>query len=132
MDTEAEDSCETDLEAEVDKEIKEEEVVIIPLNGEDAFTCDECGKSKKTLKQLTDHKRSHKKVTCDKCERTISYINRFKHKCNGVLKCDDEECSFQTKFKDIMKKHKRKHQRQIHRGKATKPRKTLVFLIVSE
>ena len=68
MDTEAEDSCETDLEAEVDKEIKEEEIVIIPLNGEDAFTCDECGKSKKTLKQLTDHKRSHKKVTCDKCE----------------------------------------------------------------
>ena len=29
MDTEAEDSCETDLEAEVDKEIKEEEIVII-------------------------------------------------------------------------------------------------------
>ena len=36
MDTEAEDSCETDLEAEVDKEIKEGGIGIIPLNGIDA------------------------------------------------------------------------------------------------
>ena len=43
MDTEAEASCEIDLEAEVDrvieKEIKEEEIVVIPLNKNESFTC---------------------------------------------------------------------------------------------
>ena len=117
MDTEAEASCEIDLEAEVDrvieKEIKEEEIVVIPLNKNESFTCDECGKSKKTLKQLLDHKRVHKKVTCDKCQKTISYIRRSKHKCKGILYCDDEECSFQTKYKEIMLRHKRIHQRHM-------------------
>ena len=66
MDTEAEASCEIDLEAEVDrvieKEIKEDKIVVIPLNKNESFTCDECGKSKKTLKQLLDHKRVHKSI----------------------------------------------------------------------
>ena len=60
METEAEANCEIDLEAEVEK--IEEEIVIIPLNKNESFTCDECGKSKKTLKQLLDHKRVHKSI----------------------------------------------------------------------
>ena len=94
---------------------EQEHIVVIPLNNNDTFTCDECGKSKKTLKQLIGHKLSHKKITCEKCDKTISYINRLKHanRCKGILHCDEEDCNFQTKYKEIMSRHKRKHQRHL-------------------
>ena len=122
---EAEGYCDTSLEPEdiekvIEEEIKEEDqdqehIVVIPLSNKDTFTYDECGKSKKTLKQLIDHKLSHKKITCEKCDKTISYINRAKHakRCKGILHCDTEDCNFQTKYKEIMTKHKRKHQRHL-------------------
>ena len=53
---------EADVDRVIEKEIKEEEIVVIPLNKNESFTCDECGKSKKTLKQLLDHKRVHKSI----------------------------------------------------------------------
>ena len=102
---EAEGYCDTSLEPEdiekvIEEEIKEEDqdqehIVVIPLSNKDTFTYDECGKSKKTLKQLIDHKLSHKKITCEKCDKTISYINRLKHanrcKAKGILHCDEED-----------------------------------------
>ena len=100
---EAEGCCDTSLEPEdiekvIEEEIKEEDqeqehIVVIPLNNNDTCTCDKCGKSKKTLKQLIDHKLSHKKITCEKCDKTISYINRAKHakRCKGILHCDEED-----------------------------------------
>ena len=109
-----------DIEKVIEEEIKEEDqeqehVVTIPLNNNDTFTCDECGKSKETLKQLIDHKLSHKRIICEKCDKTISYINRLKHanRCKGILHCDEEDCNFQTKYKEIMSRHKRKHQRHL-------------------
>ena len=106
----------SDWEEEIKEEDQEQEhVVTIPLNNNDTFTCDECGKSKETLKQLIDHKLSHKRIICEKCDKTISYINRLKHanRCKGILHCDEEDCIFQTKYKEIMSKHKRKHQRHL-------------------
>ena len=80
MDTEAEDSCETDLEDEVDKEIKEEEIVIIL-----------CIYS--LIKSIKLHV-----ISIYITATTIVFVQV----------------------------------NSIHRGKVTKPRKTLVFLIVSE
>ena len=98
---EAEGYCDTSLEPEdiekvIEEEIKEEDqeqehIVVILLNNNDTFTCDECGKNEKTLKQLIDHRLSHKKITCEKC---VIFMNRLKHsnRCKGgysTYYCDD-------------------------------------------
>ena len=54
------------------------------IASEDEFTCNECGKRFKKKKQLTDHKRNHKRTCCPWCgkEGSKNHLKRHMKTCD--------------------------------------------------
>ena len=77
-----------------------------------AIVCNECGVSKNTLKQLSDHKRVHRQVICQKCGKMVTKVHKGRHfrTCKGnvareekVYKC--QFCNYVSKTKSNTQRH---------------------------